>query len=329
MIELYMLQPGQLMMREQAPEPAPGPGQVVIKVLYGGICGSDLRVYKGSVAYAQYPGRAGHEALGVVTAVGTDTSFAVGQKVVTFPNTFCGKCEFCRTGKTNLCQSKQSFGINAPGVFASEITVDHRFLTPVPAGMPDKRAVLTEPFAVTVHALKKAQLQKGMSVAIVGCGTEGLLSTVFANYMGADITIIDVNPRKFPIAKKIGDVRTAGYAEIAGETFDVVVEAAGVKQSIEQAMQLVKPGGTLVMVGITGEQVEFPVIHIVRNEITIYGSIIYTKDDFAETLKLLADPALPIEPIVSKIVPATEYQQAYAYALTGDFAKIILDFQDQ
>lgn len=329
MIELYMEQPGQLMMRERAPEPAPGAGQVVIKVLYGGICGSDLRVYKGSVAYAKYPGRAGHEALGVVTAVGANTSFKLGQRVVTFPNTFCGECAFCRAGKTNLCKSKQSFGINSPGVFAGQITVDQRFLVAVPDGLSDKRAVLTEPFAVTVHALKKAGIQKGMSVAIVGCGTEGLLSTVYANYMGADITVIDVNPKKFPIAQKIGKVRTVGYAEVMDETFDVVIEAAGVKQSVEQAIQLVKPGGALVMVGITGDQVDFPVIHVVRNEITIYGSIIYTKADFVETLELLADPSLPIEPIVSKIMPATEYQQAYADALTGDFAKIILDFQDR
>ena len=328
MIELYMEQPGQLVLREQAPAPAPGPGQVKVKLLYGGICGSDINVFEGRIAYAKYPGRAGHEALGVVVAAGDDTPFAVGQKVVTFPNTFCGECEFCQAGKTNVCKFKQSFGLNAPGVFASEILVDHRFLVSVPEGLSDERAVLAEPFAVAVHALKKVGIQKGTSVAIVGSGTVGLLSAVFAKHLGADVTVIYNRHKRAAIMEKIGVARVLQAGDVGDEMFDVVVEAAGVKQSVEQAMKLVKPGGALAALGITGEQVDFPVIRVVRSEITIYGSIIYTMADFAETLAYLLDPALPIEPVVSKIVPVGEYRQAYADAQTGDFVKIILDFKE-
>ncbi len=326
-MELFVEQPGQLVLRELAPVPAPGPGEVKIKLLYGGICGSDLSVFKGRIPYAKYPGRAGHEALGVVAAAGSGTPFAVGQKVVTFPNTFCGECEFCHAGKTNVCKHKQSFGLNAPGVFASEVLVDHRFLVAVPAGLSDERAVLTEPFATVVHGLKKAGVTKNTTVAIVGCGTMGLLSAVFAKHLGADVTVIYNRHKHEAVTDSIGGLRVVQAGAVGEELFDVVVEAAGVKPSVEMAMRLAKPGGAVVALGITGEQVDFPVIRIVRSEITIYGSIIYTKADFAETLAYLNDPALPIDAIVSKIMPVADYRQAYEAAMSGDHVKIVLDFQ--
>ena len=327
MKELYLEQPGKLLIREQAPLPTPGPGQVAVKVLYGGICGSDLSAFKGRIAYAKYPSRAGHEALGVVKAVGEGAPFTVGQKVVTFPNTFCGECEFCRAGKTNVCKNKQSFGLNAPGMFAGELLVDHRFLVRVPDALADKRAVLTEPFAVIVHAFKKAGIGPGMSVAIVGCGTVGLLSAVLATHLGADVTILYNRHKHETITAQIDGLRVVQANEIGDEQFDVVVEAAGVKRSVEQAMQLVKPGGAMLALGITGEQIDFPVIRIVRSEITLYGSIIYTKDDFAEALRYLSEPSLPIDSIVSQVRPLSDYQAAYEAAMSGEFAKIVLDFQ--
>jgi len=110
--------------------------------------------------------------------------------------------------------------------------------------------------------------------------------------------------------------------------FDVVVEAAGVKASIEQAFQLVKPGGAMISLGITGDEISYPALRITRSEITIYGTIIYTKKDFADALALLQDPTFNVAPVFSKIVPFTKYQEAFADALTGNFAKIVLDFKE-
>jgi L-iditol 2-dehydrogenase len=285
-------------------------------------------VYKGSLGYAIYPIRPGHEALGVIIEAGNKTSLKIGSKAVIFPNTFCGQCEFCQRGQTNVCRGKQVFGINAAGVFGGEFVTDAQFVIPVPDDMPDERAILVEPLAVTVHALKKANITKGTSVAIVGCGTEGLLAVALANHLGANVTVMDVNPLKLNMAKKLGNIRAVHPHEVTGEWFDVVVEAAGVRQSVEQAIQLVKPGGALVAIGITADPVNFPVIHIVRNEITIFGTIIYTLNDFAAALELLSDSSFSIEPVLSKIVPVTEFQQAYEDALSGNFAKIILSFKE-
>jgi L-iditol 2-dehydrogenase len=245
---------------------------------------------------------------------------------VSFPNTFCDDCEPCSTGKTNICKNKKSLGVTIDGVFAQEIIIDSKYVVPVPENLANERAILVEPFAVTVHAVKKAKISKGTSVAVIGCGTEGLLTIALALHLGAEITVIDVNPAKFEIAKQLGNVKTANPQDITDEVFDVVIEAAGVPQAIEQAVQLVKPGGVMVALGITGDPVKLSPIHLVRNEISILGSIIYTKEDFKNAIKFLEDPLFKIEPVVSKIVPYNKAQEAFNDAFSGKYAKIILDF---
>lgn len=328
MFELYLENPRALTLRETAPAGEPGANEVRIRTIYGGICGSDLRVYKGSINYADYPVRPGHEVLGTVVAAGAASGLKIGAKVTLLPNTFCGGCVLCRKGRTNICRQKKPLGISAPGVFAQEFVIESKYVVPVPADLADERAILTEPLAVTVHALKKADLAPGMSVAVVGAGTEGLLSAALALKKGCQVTVVDVNPAKLAIARALGPVKTLAPAAVDDETFDVVIEAAGVKASVEQAMQMVTPGGALVAIGITTEPVNFPSIHVVRDEITIYGTIIYTRADFLEAIGYLQDSSFNIAPVLSKIMPLTEFQKAYDDAMSGNFAKIALDFEE-
>ena len=207
MLELYLEEPNKLTLKDAKPLPPPGDDQVKIRVIYGGICGSDLRVYQGTISYATYPLRPGHEVLGRVVEAGRGTGLEPGTKVVVFPNTFCGECEFCRSGKTNICPAKKPLGVSTDGVFAQEIIVPAKYTIPVPEALSDARAVLIEPFAVTVHALKKARIAPGTSLAVVGCGTEGLLALALATKRGAKVTAVDINPAKLAIAKSLGDVR--------------------------------------------------------------------------------------------------------------------------
>lgn len=326
MRELYLSKAEELSLRETA-EPGPvGEHEVKLKTVYGGICGSDLRVYKGSIPYATYPLRPGHEILGVVVEAGSEVSNKVGDRVVVVPNTFCGTCPACLQGKTNICASKVPLGVSCDGLFAEKVVVEAKYLVPVPDAVSDEQAILIEPLAVTVHALKKAKIGRGTSVAIIGCGTEGLFSLALALHAGAKVTVIEVNRAKLETAKKLGEVRFLHPSEADQESFDVVIEAAGVKPAIEQAMRIVKPGGEIVEIGITGEKVEYPVMKIVRSEITIHGSIIYTLQDWRDAITYLQDPSFNVQPILSKIVPLSEYRQAFADALSGSFAKIVLRF---
>lgn len=326
MLELYLNGPQELVLRESPP---PGPitgSQARIRITHGGICGSDLRVYRGTIPYATYPLRPGHEVLGVVVEAGVDIRLTAGTRVLVEPNTFCGTCDYCRRGRTNICEQKTPIGVSADGAFAQELVVEGKYLVPLPDDIPDELAILVEPLSVTVHALKKAAISPGTSVAVLGCGTEGLFSIALALFKGAGVTAIDVNPRKFELAKQLGEVRVLHPDEVGDELFDVVVEAAGVKSSIEQSMRIVRPGGEIVAIGITGEPVEYPVMKIVRSEITIHGSIIYTLDDWAEAIGYVQDRRFTILPILSKVVPLREYHQAFEDALSGDFAKIVLRF---
>ncbi|MCX8117053.1 MAG: alcohol dehydrogenase catalytic domain-containing protein [Desulfobacterota bacterium] len=329
MFELFLEKPQDLEMRKAASAPPPGDHEVKVRVLYGGICGSDLRVFRGAIPYAKYPCRPGHEILGTVIEAGMMSPHPVGSRVVSYPNTYCGSCEFCLKGKTNLCKEKRSFGVTCDGLFAQEITIDSEFVVPVPPDLPDERAILVEPFAVNVHALNRTPIHKEMSVAVIGCGTEGLLAIALLNHLGVEITAMDIVPEKMERAKGFGErIQTLHPERVKDEMFDLVVEAAGVKASIEQAFEIVKPGGVVISLGIIGEEVRYPALRITRGEITICGTIIYTKRDFEEAIALLRNPGFDIGPVLSKIVPLGRYREAFSDALSGKFVKIVLDFRD-
>jgi L-iditol 2-dehydrogenase len=327
MLELYLNKPNQIEIRDAAPLPPLKDDKVKIKLIYGGICGSDLGVFTGKINYASFPLRPGHELIGHIIEAGDKAEYKVGTRVVVQPNSFCGQCDLCLKGKTNVCRHKESLGVTVDGGFSEEFVISSKFVLPLPDDLPDEKAILIEPFAVVVHALEKVHIEKGTSVAIVGCGNEGMLAAALANYLGADVTAIDINPRKLELVKKIGDLRAVMMDEVQNETFDIVIEAAGTKQSVEQGIQLLDRGGSMILIGITPEA-DLPVAHIVRNEITLYGSIIYNfPSDFLQTIKYLQSEEFNVQPIISEFIPFTEYKRAYESALSGNYGKIVLDFR--
>ncbi|MDR7314714.1 alcohol dehydrogenase catalytic domain-containing protein [Brevibacillus nitrificans] len=328
MLELLLKNPYEMELRESKSLPDPCGDEVKIKLIYGGICGTDLSVYKGGISYATYPVRPGHELLGTIIDAGKEALYQPGTRVIVQPNTFCGVCVKCQIGKTNICRNKKSLGINTDGGFSEEFVISSKFVLPVPDELPNEKAILIEPFAVVVHALKKVEITKNTSVAVIGCGNEGKLAVLLAKYLGAEVTAIDIHPLKLEQVKKLGpNIRVVAPGDIAGETFDVVIEAAGTKSSIEDGMRIVTPGGSMVLIGITQES-SFPVAHVVRNEITLYGSIIYQfPDDFIQTIEYLKNDAFHVEPVVSRIMPISDFKRAFESAFSGDYGKIILDFR--
>lgn len=329
MLGLYLNKPGDLELKELPSSSSLKEDEVKVKLIYGGICGSDIGVYKGKIPHASYPIRPGHELLGTIIEAGKDTKYAAGTKIVVAPNSFCGECDLCIKGKTNICRHKQSLGVNADGGFSEEFVIPSKYILPIPDRLPDERAVLIEPFAVIVHAFKKVEITKGTSVAVIGCGTEGMLAIALATYLGAEVTAIDISQRKLDKVKSFRDIRTAHPEDIQNETFEVVIEAAGVRQSVEQAVKIAGPGGAVLLIGLASEA-DFPPVRVVRNELTVYGSIIYNfPSDFEHTLKYLIEDDFYVEPIISEIVPFKEYERAYAMAVSGEYGKIILNFKEE
>lgn len=329
MLELIVAEPKKLELKDSAPLPAPSGDEVKIRLIYGGICGSDLGVYKGKVAYARYPVRAGHELVGTIIEKGEKAPFTIGTRVVVLPNTYCSECDKCRKGLTNICENKRSLGINMDGGFAQEFTLSSKYVLEVPEDLPDEKAILVEPLAVVVHAFNKAAIGAGTKVAVVGCGNEGLLAVALARYLGADVTAVDINPAKFKMARKIdAEIRTCYFEELRSETFDVVFEMSGVEAGVQNAVQLVEPGGTLILVGLAPEA-RLPIYLIARKEMTIHGSIIYQfPQDYQKAVEYLRDPGFHSEPVVSEILPFKEYEKAYELAASSDTGKIVMSFKE-
>ena len=156
---------------KQADAPQPGANAVSIQPVRAGICGSDVSMFLGHRTPPEYPHLLGHEAVGHVMAVGEGvTAFAVGQRVIVEPNYPCGDCVFCRSGRGNICPNKKSLGGNIPGCFADSFVAPAEFVWPVPDAVSDDDAVAIEPLAVSLRALRHANVQVGDTIAVVGCG---------------------------------------------------------------------------------------------------------------------------------------------------------------
>ncbi|BAQ11249.1 sorbitol dehydrogenase [Bacillus sp. OxB-1] len=330
MLGLVINKPGELTLREVPSNRQLQDKEVKIRTIYGGICGSDLSVFRGKLAHAVYPVCPGHELIGTIVEAGAEAKYSIGTRVVVLPNTYCGECEFCRKGKTNICVNKIVLGVNADGGFSEEFTITDKYILPIPDKLSDERAVLIEPFAVIVHALSKVEISKDTTIGIIGCGTEGMLAMTLAAYHGAQITGIDINPDKLEKVKSsYPGVQTMLPNEVDGKVFDIVIEAAGVRTSFEQGIDLVKPGGTMIAIGLPAEAT-IPVIQVVRKEISILGSIIYNlPGDFIKSIDYLMKEDLNVDPIISKIYPYTSYEQAYEDATSGEYGKIILNFKEE
>ncbi|MFB4163182.1 zinc-binding dehydrogenase [Alteribacillus sp. JSM 102045] len=307
------------------PKVAKGHARVITE--YGGICGSDLSVYKGKLAHANYPIVMGHELYGTVVEADDKGVFTQGQKVVVQPNLSCGECDLCKKGKRNICRNKQTLGVTKNGGFTGFIDVPVTNLLPIPQEMDGKLAVLIEPLAVIVHAFRNVTIEEGDTVAVLGCGTEGMLSAILANLLGADVIAIDINQEKLKLMDVHEDIE-AGLPGILGEEYDHVVEAAGVPQTIAQSFDVVKPGGNILAIGITGEPVSIDANKMVRSDVSVFGSIIYDfPKDFERALEFLKNYPKQFSHVVSKVYPFADYEKAFETALSGKAGKVLIDFK--
>lgn len=326
MLELIVSKPLKIELRDGPALKKPQADEVKINVHLGGICGSDIALFQGKFSHATYPVRAGHELIGTIVEKGEDVPYALGTRVVIIPNTYCGKCEYCKQGKTNICDYKQSYGINKDGGFAEQLIIPAKYVMPIPQSIDDEIAVLIEPFAVALSAIKKVKISPKMNVAVVGIGNIGLMVAILADYLGANVTAVEPNLKKHKLMNQVSGISTILPEDATESSFDIVIEAAGTTNSVKKAISLMKKGGSLVMIGMV-EEVPLPIMELVRNEQTIHGSIIYKyPEDFTETINYLNKLQPTIRKMISKIVPIENYLQAYEDAQSGDYTKIILDF---
>ncbi len=318
-----LLQPRHLVI-EQAPIPAPTPGEVRIAVRACGVCGTDIHAYLGKHPLIVCPIVPGHEFSGVIDALGADadaSDLRVGMPVVVEPSLTCGKCEPCRTGRYNICDSLRVLGCQATGAQAEYITVPAAKIIPMHDGMTFEQGALVEPTAVAVHALRRAPIHQADRVLIAGAGTIGLQVLQVARALGASTTIVtDVVEKKLELARQLGatytiNSRTQSLSDFLRAQFgkssavDVALECVGVEQTMRQCVEACKKGGQIVVVGVFEQDAPVRLSAVQDRELDVLGTLMYMRRDFVKARDLIASGQVQTEPLITRRAPLDELPQ--------------------
>ena len=283
------------------PDPIPESGEVVIAVTLAGVCGTDYSLYHGKFG-VPLPVVPGHEGMGTVREVGSGVSnVTVRQRVVIQPNFACWKCDLCHSELDNICHEKVRLGIDTNGVFAQYVKVPSRYVWPVPDSIDDRTAALTEPLAVAAHGVKILPPAKGDRVLIIGAGVIGLLTLLLVKLEGADLTVSDLLTEHLSLAKKMGASATfqvGGDRELEPASFDLIYETSGAPSGLADSIGLAVPGGRIALLGLPGPDYPVSTTQIVRKELSIVGSMIYT-NEFPGVLEVLESGRIDPTPLIS------------------------------
>jgi 2-desacetyl-2-hydroxyethyl bacteriochlorophyllide A dehydrogenase len=319
---------------ESTREPRPEPGEVLVRIVAAGLCGTDYEIWSGDRPVA-YPRVMGHELVGRVETVASDvTRVRPGDSVVVEPNYSCAECPLCREGNRNLCLSRTTIGINRDGGFAELVRVPARCCWRAAAGATTDALLLAEPLAVVVRAVGRGEPKPGERAAIVGAGTLGLLALQVLRARGARVMVVSRSRRRFTLATELGAETT--HATVEGSTadaarrfsgregVDLVVETAGTPQAVTHALELVRPGGRIVLTGLPHEPTPVSFFSVVRREVTLTGSMIY-QDEFPEALALVASGVVKTTPLITHRFGLDKIAEAFAAHTDANSIKVALE----
>lgn len=312
------------------PQPAPGPGEVRLRVRACGICGSDLHGMDGGSGRRIPPLVMGHEASGVVDAVGEGVSAWRAGDRVTFDSTvWCGECGYCREGRVNLCDSRQVVGVacaefRRDGAFAEYVTLPQRILHRLPEGLSFEEAAFAEPVGVALHAVRRAGDVAGASVLVVGAGLIGLLVVQALKRAGAARVIaVDLDAGRLKLAAELGaeEMIVAGTAPVP--EVDVAMEVVGAAATVDLALRSVRKGGRVVLVGNLAPSVPLPLQIVVTRELDVLGSCAIA-GEYPEALAAIASGAIRVQPLVSASMDLEEGVRAFEVAKASGSLKVLI-----
>jgi threonine dehydrogenase-like Zn-dependent dehydrogenase len=348
---LVITEPGVIALQDVAPL-VPGPGEVVARPAYVGVCGTDLELLDGVVdpAYVRYPLVPGHEWSGVIEAVGPGvTTLTPGQPVIAegiIPDRVCAQCV---RGNTNLCLTYDEIGFTRAGAAADQLLLPAQVVHPlaarsrastgtasagrVSAGRASTLAdaALAEPAAVAWRGITRGQPRPGERIAVVGDGTVGLITAhLLGLYSPADLVVFGQRADQAGLAAELGATafELAGPAETPAQ-FDLVIEAAGKPAAVEDAIALARRGGRVVLLGLAGTGVKagLPIDDVVNNDLSITASFGYTSAAWAEVAGLLRAGKIHLAPLITHRFPLEAFPDAYRTLRegTGPRGKVLLE----
>ena len=316
------------------PLPAPGPGDLLVRVTAVGLCGSDLHWLSQAGIGSERLHRPlvlGHEFAGVI-----DSGERQGQRVAVDPSIPCGVCEFCRAGHPNLCTALRFAGQGTEdGALREYLAWPSRCLHPIPDSLTDADGAMLEPLGVAIHAVDLSHLQAGMTVAVLGCGPVGLLILQLARVMGAERLIAtDTLPHRLEAARSLAAEafqasggREAGEiaAATAGRGVDVAFETAGENEAVEAAVASLRPGGCLVLVGIPADdRTTFSASVARRKGLTIKLSR-RMKHTYPRAIHLVETGAVDVRSLVTHRFPLAQFDRAFDVACRREGLKVIVE----
>ncbi len=307
---------------KDVPMPQIEPENVLIRVAACAICGSDVHGMDGSTGRRIPPVIMGHEASGIIEEMGHAVKdFKIGDRVTFDSNVYCGRCRYCRLGCPNLCESRRVLGVSCgeyrqDGAFAEYLSVPERILCRLPDNVSFEHAALVEPLSIALHAVNITPVKVNDNALVIGAGTIGLLIIQILKLMGLKlIIVVDKDKARLDMACGLGGVPgvLADEPDIAGSIFgltggigaDVVFEAVGVSSSVTCAINCVKKGGFVTLVGNISPKVEVPLQRIVTGEILISGSCQST-GEYGACLDLMRRNSVDVGKIISAVAPLEE-----------------------
>jgi len=305
---------------ENVPLPKIKDDEALVKVKAVSICGSDLHAYLGVSKRRVPPLVMGHEFSGEIASVGSKVkNLREGERVAIEPIDSCGTCRLCRLGRNNICENLQLVGLHVSGAFSEYVAVPAQKCYPLPKTVSFEEASLVEPLAVAVHAVKLAPLQKNDVIAIIGSGAIGLMTLLVIKNQGVrNIVVLDTLEYRLALARKLGATTTINVKKedpiqtiLKDGGADVVVEAVGHQETVQQGLAMVKKGGKVIVIGMLETMMQLPMLDITVKELELQGSYGYTTDDFQQALKLIAQRKVDVRPLMTHLLPLENIKSGF------------------
>lgn len=324
MIKQVMTKPGEIVF-EETEIPAAAENQVLIKMMYIGICGSDIHVYHGKHPFTSYPVTQGHEVAGEIVGLGKGVSeFKIGQKVTVEPQVFCGECYPCRHGKYNVCEKLKVMGFQTTGLASEYAVVDSSKVTLLPQEMSFEEGAMIEPLAVAVHGVKQVGNVEGLRIAVIGAGPIGNLVAQTAKGMGAaKVMITDISDWRLNKALECGidvcvNTQNHNFEKAMLQAFgpdkaDIIYDCAGNNVTMGQAIKYARKGSEIVLIAVFAEMAEVDLAVANDHELDIKSSMMYRHEDYIDAIRLVKENKVQLKPLISQIFAFGDYLKAYQY----------------
>ncbi|HEY5320114.1 MAG TPA: alcohol dehydrogenase catalytic domain-containing protein [Galbitalea sp.] len=332
---------------EDAPMPRRADGEVLLRLLRAGICGTDATEWKAGpltfpirtphpVSGHGGPMIFGHEFVGEVVEASPEGRFGIGDIVASGAGVSCGECDRCKEGRTNLCRNYYTLGLSTSGGLAEFVSTPESILEPVPAGLSIDNAALSQPLAVGLHAARRSGVKNGDRVVLIGAGAIGSFVLTGINYLAdVDVTVIDFPGSRLERAKRLGATRTIEAGEdaasrvleaIGADGADVVIEASGAPGQLNNAISMVRNGGTILQVGLPSRQQEVDIHSLVMREISVQTTLAHVcGEDLGPALEILATTRLG-EELLDSVHPLDDIAEQLERLATGKLeGKVLFD----